>query len=298
MKKLTNVSLFLLLAFAGIALFSCNAQVPKADLKTDIDSVSYAQGVLFASQQVDQIFAQLELDSVNKADFAKGFLEGFAIDEKDKKASAYIVGKTIGHQMGSQFVPYFNKELFGDDSTQTMSRENFLAGYLESVKNPDKTVISRDDARTYSMTLTEKIKKASVEKQYADLKKENLDFLEKNKTEEGVVVLPSGLQYKVIKEGNGPKPVATDVVKVDYHGTTIDGSVFDSSVERGTPAEFPLNRVIAGWTEGIPLMSVGSKYIFYIPYNLAYGESGSGENIRPFATLVFEVELYEIVQNK
>ncbi|MDR0682240.1 MAG: FKBP-type peptidyl-prolyl cis-trans isomerase [Dysgonamonadaceae bacterium] len=296
MKKLANVSLFSLLAFVAITLFSCNAQVPKAELQTDIDSVSYAQGVLFASQQVDQIFAQFELDSVYKADFMKGFQEGFCIDAKDKKTNAHVVGKMVGHQMGTQFVPYFNKELFGEDSTQTMSRKNFLSGYLESVRNPNKTIISREEARAYAMTATERIKKASLEKQYVDVKKENLDFLEKNKAGEGVVVLPSGLQYKVVKEGTGAKPLATDVVKVDYHGTTVDGKVFDSSVERGTPAEFPLNGVIAGWTEGIQLMPVGSKYIFYIPYNLAYGEQGRGENIGPFATLIFEVELYEIVK--
>jgi FKBP-type peptidyl-prolyl cis-trans isomerase FklB len=296
MKKLTNVSLFSLLAFVGIALFSCSAQVPKADLKTDIDSISYAQGVLFASQQVDQIFAQFELDSVYRADFMKGFAEGFSIDAKDKKTNAEVVGKMVGHQMGTQFVPYFNRELFGEDSTQTMSRSNFLAGYLGNVKNPDKTLISQEEARIYATTAAEKIKKASFEKQYGDLKKENLDFLEKNKENKDVVVLPSGLQYKVVKEGNGPKPLATDVVKVDYHGTTIDGEVFDSSVERGKPSEFPLNGVIAGWTEGIQLMPVGSEYIFYIPYNLAYGEQGRGENIRPFATLVFEVELHEIVK--
>jgi FKBP-type peptidyl-prolyl cis-trans isomerase FklB len=296
MKKLTNGSLISLLTFVGVALFSCSAQVPKADLKTDIDSVSYAQGVLFASQQVDQIFAQFELDSVYKADFIQGFQEGFSIDAKDKKTNAQVVGKMVGHQMGTQFVPYFNKELFGDDSTQTMSRKNFLAGYLGNVKDPGKTIMTGEEARAYAMTASEKIKKASLERQYADLKKENSDFLEKNKANEGVVVLPSGLQYKVVKEGNGPKPIATDVVKVDYHGTTIDGTVFDSSVERGTPAEFPLNGVIAGWTEGIQLMPVGSKYIFYIPYDLAYGENGRGENIRPFATLIFEVDLYEIVQ--
>ncbi|MDR0413605.1 MAG: FKBP-type peptidyl-prolyl cis-trans isomerase [Dysgonamonadaceae bacterium] len=296
MKKLTNVSFVSLFVFAGVALFSCNAQVPKANLKTDIDSVSYAQGVLFASQQVDQIFAQFDLDSVYEADFIQGFLEGFSVDAKNKKANAQMVGKMVGHQIGTQFLAYYNRELFGDDSTQTISRENFLAGFVGNIQNPDKTLLSNEEARTYTPEATERIKKASFEKQFGNLKKENLDFLEANKANEGVVTLPSGLQYKVIKEGKGPKPVATDVVKVDYHGTTIDGQVFDSSIDRGTPAEFPLNGVIAGWTEGIQLMPVGSKYILYIPYNLAYGESGRGEAIRPFATLIFEVTLHEIVK--
>jgi FKBP-type peptidyl-prolyl cis-trans isomerase FklB len=296
MKKLLNVSLFSLLVFVGVALFSCNAQVPKADLKTNIDSISYAQGVLYASQ-VDQIFAQLELDSTHKADFIKGFQEGFAIDPKDKKANALTVGKMIGHQMGTQFVPYFNQQLFGEDSTQTMSRSNFLSGYLSAVAKPEsELLIPRADAQAYSMATLDKIKKEALEKQYGSVKKENLDFLEKNKANDGVITLPSGLQYKIVTEGTGPKPTASDQVKVDYHGTTIDGKVFDSSVERGEPTTFGVGQVIPGWTEGLQLMPVGSKYIFYIPYNLAYGEQGRGEFISPYATLIFEVELHEIIK--
>jgi FKBP-type peptidyl-prolyl cis-trans isomerase FklB len=296
MKKLLNVSLFSMLVFIGITLLSCNAQIPKADLKTNIDSISYAQGVLYSSQ-VNQIFAQFELDSANRADFVKGFQEGFGIDPKNKKENAYTIGKMMGHQMGTQFVPYFNQQLFGQDSTQTMSRKNFLAGYLNAVVKPDSTLlIKKMEAQTYSMATMDKIKKESMEKTYGDAKKANLDFLEKNKANEGVVTLPSGLQYKVVKEGTGPTPTATDVVKVDYHGTTIDGAVFDSTVKGGEPATFGLNQVIRGWTEGIQLMPVGSKYIFYIPYDLAYGEEGRGEAIGPFATLIFEVDLYEIVK--
>ena len=119
-------------------------------------------------------------------------------------------------------------------------------------------------------------------------------FLEKNAKRKEVKTTSSGLQYEVITEGTGDKPAATNTVKVHYKGTTIAGKVFDSSYDRGTPAEFPLNRVIAGWTEGLQLMSVGSKYKFYIPYNLAYGERGAGQDIKPFETLIFEVELLEI----
>jgi FKBP-type peptidyl-prolyl cis-trans isomerase len=119
-------------------------------------------------------------------------------------------------------------------------------------------------------------------------------FLDENKTKEGVVTLPSGLQYKVITMGTGAKPLATDVVKVHYHGTTIDGTVFDSSVQRGEPISFALNQVIPGWTEGVQLMPVGSKFIFYIPSNLAYGDQGAGGVIKPGSTLIFEVELLGI----
>ena len=120
------------------------------------------------------------------------------------------------------------------------------------------------------------------------------EFLEKNKTAQGVVETPSGLQYKIITLGKGAKPTATDNVKVHYHGTLIDGSVFDSSVERGEPITFPLNGVIKGWTEGVQLMPVGSKFMFYIPAELGYGDQGAGGMIQPGATLIFEVELLEI----
>ena len=112
---------------------------------------------------------------------------------------------------------------------------------------------------------------------------------------EGVVTLPSGLQYTVLKEGNGKKPKATDKVKCHYEGFLINGQVFDSSVQRGEPAVFPLNQVIAGWTEGLQLMQEGAKYRFFIPYILAYGESGAGGSIPPFATLIFDVELIEVL---
>ncbi|HPE40969.1 MAG TPA: FKBP-type peptidyl-prolyl cis-trans isomerase [Bacteroidales bacterium] len=119
-------------------------------------------------------------------------------------------------------------------------------------------------------------------------------FLDENKSKEGVITLPSGLQYKVITMGTGAKPSATDVVKVHYHGTTIDGTVFDSSVQRGEPISFGLNQVIPGWTEGVQLMPIGSKFIFYIPSHLAYGDQGAGGAIKPGATLIFEVELLGI----
>lgn len=121
-------------------------------------------------------------------------------------------------------------------------------------------------------------------------------FLTKNKNEKGVVTLPTGLQYKVLKMGNGPKPLKTDKVKVHYVGKLIDGTEFDSSVKRGEPAEFPVGEVIPGWTEALQLMPVGSKWMLYIPSNLAYGDGGAGGVIPPGAVLTFEVELLDIVK--
>ena len=291
MKKVANVTLLSLMM--GVTLLSCTAQVPKANLKTDVDSVSYAMGVLYAAQ-VEQMFMQMGLDEEHKADFIKGFKTGFAIDEKNKKAIAVSLGESAGLSFGTQFVSYFNGQLFGDDSTQTMSRSNFLAGYLGSVISDTTTLMNRQEAQMYSMTAPEAIRKAAVEKRYAEARTANLEWLEKNKSNEGVIALASGLQYKVISEGTGPKPAATDLVKVFYRGTNIQDEMFDETKEE--PAQFPLNGVIQGWTEGIQLMPVGSKYIFYIPADLAYGEQERSAQIKPFSTLIFEVELLEIVK--
>lgn len=131
-------------------------------------------------------------------------------------------------------------------------------------------------------------------KQYESTKAEGENFLAANAKRPEVKTTESGLQYEVITEGKGPKPSETDVVKVHYKGTLIDGTVFDSSYDRGEPAEFPLNGVIKGWTEGLQLMSVGSKYKLYIPYQLGYGERGAGGTIQPYSALIFDVELLEI----
>jgi FKBP-type peptidyl-prolyl cis-trans isomerase FklB len=143
------------------------------------------------------------------------------------------------------------------------------------------------------MSVTDKLAQMKAEKLAANLKS-GQDFLANNKTQEGVVELPSGLQYKILKEGTGDKPTATDNVKCHYHGTLIDGTVFDSSVQRGTPAKFPLNMVIKGWTEGLQLMPVGSKWRFFIPPHLGYGERQVSAQIGPNSTLIFDVELLDI----
>ena len=133
------------------------------------------------------------------------------------------------------------------------------------------------------------------QEQAAKAKEEGARFLAENAKKEGVVTLPSGLQYQVLREGNGKKPKATDQVRCHYEGTLINGTVFDSSYKRGEPAVFGLNQVISGWTEGVQLMQEGAKYRFFIPYNLAYGERGAGQQIPPFAALIFDVELIEVM---
>lgn len=135
---------------------------------------------------------------------------------------------------------------------------------------------------------------ANEKEKFDSVIKEGELFLKENGKRKEVVTLPSGLQYEIINQGNGPQPTATDKVETHYHGTLLDGTVFDSSVDRGTPISFPVNGVIKGWTQALQLMSVGSKWKLYIPYQLAYGERGAGGAIGPYATLIFEVELISI----
>jgi FKBP-type peptidyl-prolyl cis-trans isomerase FklB len=162
---------------------------------------------------------------------------------------------------------------------------------LSDVKNGKPLM---DDAQTNNC-IVDFMQNVRSEKA-AGNKKEGEAFLNANKTKPGVVVLPSGLQYQIVKEGTGPKPTETDKVKVHYEGKLIDGTFFDSSIQRGEPIEFNVNGVIAGWTEALQLMPVGSKWILYIPSSLAYGDNQAGPTIKPGSTLIFEVELLDIVK--
>ncbi|HNY63589.1 MAG TPA: FKBP-type peptidyl-prolyl cis-trans isomerase [Bacteroidales bacterium] len=169
--------------------------------------------------------------------------------------------------------------------------DTFLQGVQDGMNGANK--LSQNEMQAIFNQLNEELQKrqqAEVEVE----KEKGRAFLAENGKKEGVITTPSGLQYKVITMGTGAKPTATDKVKVHYHGTTIDGEVFDSSVQRGEPISFPLNQVIKGWTEGVQLMPIGSKFIFYIPSDLAYGDRGAGPSIKPGATLIFEVELFDI----
>ena len=167
--------------------------------------------------------------------------------------------------------------------------ESFVKAFTEVINNKS-TSMSPDEA---NQTLQE-----FFSKQQEDMLNKNLEngsaFLEENSKKENIVTLPSGLQYEVITEGDGAKPKATDSVKCHYHGTLLDGTVFDSSVQRGQPAVFGVNQVIKGWVEALQLMSVGSKWRLFIPSNLAYGSQGAGSSIEPNSTLIFEVELLGI----
>ena len=168
-----------------------------------------------------------------------------------------------------------------------------IEAFTKAMSDAQKGAEPQIDANASKQIIQSYFAKAK-EKQSASLIEPGKKFLEENGKREGVITTKSGLQYEVIKEGNGVHPTLNDKVKVHYHGTLIDGTVFDSSVERGEPITFGVTQVIKGWTEALQLMSPGAKYKLYIPYNLAYGDRGAGGKIGPYATLIFEVELIDI----
>ena len=242
-----------------------------------------------------------KVDSVNKINaprlnqFIKGMTEAMDLEEK----SPYANGLSIGVQFSQQMLPQFSEMLFGSDSTKEVNREQVLAGLISTLKNQE-LAISKMDANGLIQSEVEKAQSADQIRQEEELKTQNQEsiaagdaFMAENAKKEGVVTLPSGLQYEIIRAGNGAIPAETDQVKVHYHGTLIDGTVFDSSVDRGEPATFGVTQVIAGWTEALKLMPVGSKWRLYVPYDLAYGSADRG-TIKPFSNLIFDVELLGI----
>jgi len=195
-----------------------------------------------------------------------------------------IVSYGIGRQMGDQLA---------SDPFEGVNPEAVAAGLMDALKSVPSPYSDQDFAKAFQEVNEQmQAKKAEEAQVFA---KAGEEFLAANAEKEGVVVLESGLQYEIINAGDGDKPSAESTVSTHYHGTLIDGTVFDSSVERGQPAEFPVNRVIAGWTEALQLMPKGSKWRLYIPHNLAYGSQGSGGKIAPYSALIFDVELLDIV---
>lgn len=289
MKKVT----FIMALAVGAGLASCTAQSPKANLKTDVDSLSYAIGMA-RTEGLTQYLMQQGVDTTQMAEFIKGFNEGAA--KTSKKDVAYMTGMQIGQMVGKQWVEGFNQQIFGGDSTQTISRENLLAGFIAGITDKSN-VMTKEAATAYMRDGMEAIKEKASAAKYADNKAAGEKFLAENKTKEGVKTTESGLQYKVITEGKGEIPADTCKVKVNYKGTLIDGTEFDSSYKRNEPATFRANQVIKGWTEALTMMPVGSKWELYIPQELAYGSRESGQ-IKPFSTLIFEVELVGIEKDK
>jgi len=293
MKKFTFAATA---AVAAVMLFACGNGSPKASLRSDIDTVSYAIGMAQTQGLKDYLVGRLGVDTTYMDEFIKGLNEGANAGD-DKKKAAYYAGIQIGQQISNQMVKGINHELFGEDSTKTISLKNFMAGFISGTTGKGG-LMTVDSAQQVAQNMMRAIKAKNMEKEFGPNKKAGEDFLAANKKKEGVKELPGGVQYKVIKEGTGVIPQDTSLVKVHYEGKTLDGTVFDSSYKRGEPAEFRANQVIKGWTEALTHMPAGSTWEVYIPEELAYGERQQGADIKPFSMLIFKIELLEVDGNK
>tara|TARA_B100000809_G_scaffold263627_1_gene317325 strand:+ start:11052 stop:12023 length:972 start_codon:yes stop_codon:yes gene_type:complete len=309
---------------ATVAFTSCNKQKRQDSLATEIDSVSYALGLDMANKiksnfpnangtafiggyedAADTTSVKIDIKSIDeilRAFFQKKQQEAAAkavdssaapVEKTNINTSANLLGEydsvsyALGLDMALKMKPSFEE----------INDPLFAQGYRDL--DNEKALLEIDGLenilRTFFMERQQKQAEEAANKDFGPIKEEGLKFLEENKGNDGVVVTASGLQYKVIKEGNATHPIASDNVTVHYHGTTPDGTVFDSSVDRGEPASFGLNQVIKGWTEGLQLMGEGAKFTFFIPQELAYGANPRGGGpIKPFMPLVFEVELIKV----
>ena len=286
MKRVNIILVFV--AVFGLIMTSCSDYKEKSvKLTSDLDSLNYAFGYV-NGKIIKDYHLQKDTTGNGLKSLMKGIKDGLKQKEvAEEMKQAVDLGSMIGNQLRT------NTNFYGD-STLTLDYQLLRQGLINGISGTD-SAMSAEQAREYFNGTMEAIQTKKMEAQYKDNKEAGQKFLAENAKKEGVVTTASGLQYEVIKQGNGPLPKETDKVKVHYHGTLVDGTVFDSSVDRGQPAEFGVNQVIKGWVEGLQLMPVGSKYKLYIPQELAYGSQSQGQ-IKPFSTLIFEVELIEIVK--
>ena len=283
------------MAITAATFTGCGNSTPKASLKSDVDTLSYAIGMAQTQGLKEYLVGSLDVDTAYMAEFIKGLNEGANAGDNKKKA-AYYAGIQIGQQISNRMVKGINHEIFGEDSTKTISLKNFMAGFISGTTGKGG-LMTVDSAQTVAQTMMQAIKARELEKTYGPNKEAGEKFLAENAKKDGVKTLPSGVQYKVIKEGSGAIPADTSLVKVHYEGKTVEGKVFDSSYERGEPINLRCNQTIKGWTDAMVHMPAGSTWEVYIPQNLAYGEREQGD-IKPFSVLIFKIELLEVNPKK
>ena len=292
MKKLMFVAV---MAIAAAAFTGCGNSTPKANLKSDVDTMSYAIGLAQTQGLKEYLVGSLGVDTAYMAEFIKGLNEGANAGDNKKKA-AYYAGIQIGQQISTRMIKGINHEVFGEDSTKTISMKNFMAGFVAGTTGKG-ALMTVDSAQNVAQTLMQAIKAREMEKTYGPNKEAGEKFLAANAKKDGVKTLPSGVQYKVIKEGTGAIPADTSLVKVHYEGRLLNDSVFDSSYKRGEPINLRCNQTIKGWTDAMVHMPAGSIWEVYIPQDLAYGEREQGI-IKPFSMLIFKIELLEVNPKK
>ena len=285
MKKLFFVAA---MAISAATFVGCGNSTPKADLKTDVDTLSYAMGLSQTQGLKEFMVERMGVDTAYIDDFIKGLNDGANAGD-DKKKAAYYAGIQIGQQISNQMVKGINHEVFGDDSTKTISLNNFLAGFAASAKGKGQKM-TVEQARTIEQNTSKAIQTKAAEKTYGANKKKSDAYMAANAKKLGVKTIGQGVQVKELKAGSGATPKTTDVVKINYVGKTIEGKVFDHRDN----APMPVSGVIPGFTEALTKMPVGAKWEITIPYSAGYGSQQPSPDLKPFSTLVFTVELLGI----
>lgn len=264
------------------------AETPQ--LKTRGDSISYLFGTVNSRGLREYAAKQLGVDSTHMGDFVRGIMDRVNTSAADSAQLAYDAGLEIGKQI-EQMTRQMSKEYYAADPDSALNSRLVAAAIVNGLRSND--MAAADSVAQQFRSVMNSRQQENKERLYGSNREAGEAFLAENAKKDGVVTLPSGLQYKVLTPGTGAVPTATQKVKVNYEGHLIDGTEFDSSYKRSQPASFQANRVIAGWTEALCLMPVGSKWELYIPYQLAYGERETGK-IKPYSALIFTVELLGI----
>ena len=294
MKKIFSIA-FILFAACSLTATAKKKAKKKATPTEKVDTVSmdvfsYAFGKANTNGLLPYLAQHEGVDTTFVADFLVGFNKT-EMTEADKRMQALLAGIKIRKQVEERIWPSSNKQVC--DSLDLLNKEQFIKGFIEGIKSVGE--ISMDSAQAVVGKQMKNYKTAEAERKFGANRIAGEEFLKANAKKKDVKTLPSGLQYKVLVEGTGEKPQATDMVKVDYEGKLIDGTVFDESYSRGNPTTFGVDQVIKGWTESLQLMPVGSRWEVYVPQELAYGMQQQGK-IDPFSCLIFTIELHEIVK--
>ena len=268
--------------------------VVPVQLNNSSDTLSYVAGMSVTNGLIPYLVQQQGVDTAYMAEFIKGFKEVVNAGT-DPKMKAYVAGLEIATQVRDRMLPGMKREF--TDTPDSIVDALVFRGFSDALLN-DTSLFKQAVAEELFKTLQQTNKDAKVEKLWGANRDAGRKFLAENAKKEGVVTLPSGLQYKVLVKGEGDVPQVSEKVFVNYEGRLVDGTVFDASAKHGDkPSEFRPNQVIKGWTEALTMMPVGSKWQLYIPYELAYGEKEAG-NIKPFSALIFDVELVGIDRPK
>ena len=267
----------------------------KAAVAEKVDTIpmsdfSYAFGIAQTNGLKNYLAQRMGVEEAYMADFLAGF-DKAEMDEADKREKARQAGIEIRQQVMNQIIPQINRQI--NDSTDLLDKARFVEGFRAAIAG--NAQLTADSAQAVTAKQMDYYNSVKMEAKYGQNRRDGEAFLAANAKKDSVVTTKSGLQYKILTAGTGAVPTATQKVKVNYEGRLIDGTVFDSSYKRKQPATFACNQVIKGWTEALTMMPVGSKWEVYIPQELGYGSREAGK-IPPFSTLIFTVELLEIVQ--